>query len=550
MTTEHSRSLRRLVPLAIGVLIGAGATAGLVLLVAGLVRGDTPAAASGPPRFVEETDASGITHSYDGGFQHFVGGGIAVFDCNDDRLADLFFAGGSETAALYVNESEPGAQLRFTAAAQPSTDLVGVTGAYPLDVDGDGHLDLAVLRVGENQMLRGLGDCRFEPANEMWGIPGGDDWTVAFSATWEKGQSLPTLAFGNYLDLQSVGQRDQCASHDLIRPEGARYHVATELSPGWCTLSILFSDWSGTGRRDLRMTNDRHYYRDGTEQLWRIETGTSPTLYRADEGWETMQIWGMGIASHDLTGDGTPEVFLTSQGDNKLQTLSDGADRPTYDDIALELGVTAHRPFSGDTNRPSTAWHAEFGDVNNDGLIDLFVTKGNVESQPEFALEDPNNLLLGQLDGTFTESAGRAGVLDYARSRGGAIADLNLDGWLDMVVVERQEPVRLWRNTGADGVGNWLMLELKQPGSNPNAVGAKLEVRLGGETVSHEITVGGGHAGGESGLVHFGVGIEEEVAVRVIWPDGEAGEWISLEVDRMWAIPRDGAPSEMHEIGS
>ena len=73
----------------------------------------------------------------------------------------------------------------FEQVAGPSTDLTSVAGAYPLDVDGDGLVDLAVLRVGENVMLRGLGNCRFERANEAWGIDGGNEWTAAFSAQWE-----------------------------------------------------------------------------------------------------------------------------------------------------------------------------------------------------------------------------------------------------------------------------------------------------------------------------------------------------------------------------
>ena len=67
-------------------------------------------------------------------------------------------------------------------------------------MDSDGHVDLAVLRLGENVMLRGLGGCRFERANEIWGIDGGNGWTAAFSAKWEEGNTLPTMAFGNYLD--------------------------------------------------------------------------------------------------------------------------------------------------------------------------------------------------------------------------------------------------------------------------------------------------------------------------------------------------------------
>ena len=73
-------------------------------------------------------------------------------------------------------------------------------GAYPLDIDSDGMMDLVVLRLGENQLMRGLGDCRFEGANEAWGFDGGDAWSTAFAAIWEKGQTWPTLAIGNYID--------------------------------------------------------------------------------------------------------------------------------------------------------------------------------------------------------------------------------------------------------------------------------------------------------------------------------------------------------------
>jgi hypothetical protein len=69
--------------------------------------------------------------------------------------------------------------------------------------------------------------------------------------------------------------------------------------------------------------------------------------------------------------------------------------------------VTAHRPYVGDDLRPSTAWHTQFEDVNNDGLVDLFIVKGNVDEMPDFAMHDPNNLLLQTPDGKFVE--GRRG---------------------------------------------------------------------------------------------------------------------------------------------
>jgi hypothetical protein len=250
-----------------------------------------------------------------------------------------------------------------------------------------------------------------------------------------------------------------------------------------------------------------------------------------------MQIWGMGIASQDLTGDGLPEVLLTSQGDNKLQTLVGGRSSPNYRDIAFERGATAHRPFAGDDDLPSTAWHAEFEDVNNDSFIDLYIAKGNVEAQTGYAARDPSNLLLGNPDGTFTEGAVEAGLLNFARARGAAVVDLNLDGMLDLVEVNRRENVELWRNLGS--AGNWLEIELEQPGANRQGIGSWLELDLGGRVISRELTVGGGHAGGQLGWNHFGLGEASSARLRVIWPDGETSPWWRVAANRFLTVTRD-----------
>ncbi len=412
-------------------------------------------------------------------------------------------------------------------------------------------------------VLRGLGGCRFEPAAEQLGIDLAPGWTTAFSATWERSNQLPTLAFGRYL----TPERDRCDDSWLLRPaaSGGRYAAPVALSPGYCTLSMLFSDWDHSGRRDLRVSNDRHYYRTGEEQLWRIEPGEPPTAYTEADGWRPLQIWGMGIASQDVTGDGLPEVFLTSQADNKLQTLtsdgtsegtSDGASdapaeamSPDYHDIALELGVTAQRPYTGGDVLPSTAWHPEFADVNNDGISDLLVTKGNVEAQVDQASRDPNNLLIGQRDGSFTEQGEAAGIVSYERARGAAVVDLNLDGLLDLVVVNRRANPTLWRNVGRGSaerpaaMGHWIDVRLEQPAPNVDAIGAWVDVRAGDRTSTREVTVGGGHASGQLGWLHAGIGTAGEADVRVQWPDGTVGPWMTVPAGERVTIGRgDTAP--------
>ena len=220
---------RRLIALAVGALAVA-----IVVVVAavqlGALRGPDAPVALDPPSFVEEAQAAGIAHRYEGDFNYYVGGGVAVFDCNDDGRQEVYLAGGTEPAALYRNESEVGGALRFTAINDPVTDLKQVTGAYPLDVDGDGLTDLAVLRFGANVLLRGLGDCRFEPATAAWGLDGGDVWTTAFSATWEASATWPTLAFGNYRNEASEDNQRLCYDNELVRPNSTNDGFAASRS--------------------------------------------------------------------------------------------------------------------------------------------------------------------------------------------------------------------------------------------------------------------------------------------------------------------------------
>ncbi len=201
------------------------------IVTVAVVRNETSSGSGdgAAPVFQNDTSTAGIDHAYAGEFEFFVGGGVAAFDCDDDRLPDLFFAGGTDPAALYRNESPIGGALRFEHVVSEITDLTQVTGAYPIDIDSDGLMDLAVLRRGANVMLRGVGDCRFEDANASLGLDGGDDWTAAFSATWEGTDTLPTLAFGNYL----VPDSDTCADSELVRPapEGDSYAAAGRTEP-------------------------------------------------------------------------------------------------------------------------------------------------------------------------------------------------------------------------------------------------------------------------------------------------------------------------------
>lgn len=496
------------------------------------------------PSFAEETDSAGINHLYEGDWEFTVGGGVAVFDCSGDGYADMLLAGGSSLSKFFRNASPRGGALKFE-AVKSGLEFDKVTGVYPLDIDSDGIMDLVLLRVGENLVMRGKGGCQFERANEVWGFYGGDAWSTAFAATWEKGASWPTLAIGNYVDrFEDISPWGSCTDNWLHRPSvdaPRKFAAPLPLKPSFCALSMLFTDWNRSGTPSLRVSNDREYYEGGQEQMWHVDPGKAPSLHTADEGWKPLRIWGMGVASYDLDFDGFPEYFLTSMADNKLQTLaSPGSGKADFKDIAFAKGVTAHRPFMGEDLKPSTAWHTQFEDVNNDGLADLFIAKGNVAKMPDFAAKDPNNLLIQQADGKFTEAGDKAGVASTEISRGAALADFNLDGLLDLVVVNRWSKAQLWRNV-SQLTGHWIEVQLSQSASNVNTIGAWLEVKRGGKVMRREITSGGGHASGQSGWVHMGLGGMEKAELRVVWPDGTAGEWESVAADGFYVLERGKA---------
>ncbi len=164
---------------------------------------------------------------------------------------------------------------------------------------------------------------------------------------------------------------------------------------------------------------------------------------------------------------------------------------------------------------------------------------------PDFAILDPNNLLLQQTDGRFAEVGQQANVASFRRGRGGMVADFNRDGLLDLLVVNRWDKAQIWRNLGAGNVakplpmGHWLQLRLKQAGGNRDAIGAWIEVDLGGKIIREELIVGGGHASGQLGWVHFGLGESRDVKVRVQWPHGDWSSWQQVAADNFYVVDKE-----------
>jgi len=90
-------------------------------------------------------------------------------------------------------------------------------------------------------------------------------------------------------------------------------------------------------------------------------------------------------------------------------------------------------------------------------------------------------------------------------------------------------------------MGNWVAVRLAQPAPNVDAVGSWVEVQVDGRTTLRELTVGGGHAGGQLGWLHFGLGYADSAEIRVQWPDGATGEWQRVEANTFVIVQRDAS---------
>jgi hypothetical protein len=126
------------------------------------------------------------------------------------------------------------------------------------------------------------------------------------------------------------------------------------------------------------------------------------------------------------------------------------------------------------------------------------------------------------------------------------VVDLNGDGLLDVLQVNRWDKAQVWRQLPTDATkGNhWLQLKLNQPAGNRDAVGAWVEVKLkddkGERVIRQELTVGGGHASGQIGWMHFGLGVAADVQVRVQWPQAGWSEWMSAKTDSFYSVNPKG----------
>jgi len=525
------------------------------------------------PRFVDQTQEAGLARPNTCGGLHkrYIleanGNGAAFFDYDGDGYLDLYVVNGS-TFAQYRDRSGPGNALyrnqgdgRFAEVEAGVRNGGWGMGCAVGDVDNDGHPDLYVTNYGPNTLYRNNGDGSFADLTGRAGV-GGDEYSAsAVFFDYDKDGDLD-LYVANYVDFDPHLQRE---GRPFCQWKSAEVFCGPRSLRG--AADCLFRN-EGDGRfTDVTISagvEDRDKYYgfaalfadydvDGWPDLFVADDSTPNLLYHNEGGHfrEVALQAGvayngegkgqacMGAAFGDYDNDGFLDLFVTNFASD-YNTLYRNMGGQSFLDVTMRAKL-------GDKSLPYVGWGTCFIDHDHDGDLDLFVANGHAYPQvdrlrlPEETYRQPCQLFANQGDGTFSEVRGIAALEERRVSRGACYGDYDDDGDLDLLLLNLDDRPSLLRNDGA--AGHWLMVRLAGRQSNRDGVGAWLTAFAGGKKQVREVSAGSSFLGGQDLRVHFGLGEFRAVdSLEVRWPSGATDRLYGLAADRLLVVEEGGSP--------
>jgi hypothetical protein len=452
-------------------------------------------AETGELRFVDVTEEAGVGHI---GY----GMGVAVGDYDNDGWLDLYVTNFGHNV-LYHNNGDG----TFTDVTQQAgvDDPHWSTSAAWLDFDGDGYLDLFVCNYVDFT-VEGNRRC-FSPAGES-------DY-----CTPKAYRPVPSRLFRNL----GNGRFE-----DVTEPS----RINSSYGPA---LGVLCADFNGDGRTDICVANDTAANQlwlnqgDGTFRESALEAGVA---YSADG----LAKAGMGITLGDVENDGG-EVLLVTNLTREGVTAFRGDARGQFDDVTAGLGLL--QPTFG-----YTGFGAQWFDYDNDGRLDLFIANGGVtlsESDRGGVSRYAQRNQLFHNEGRGKRFREVAAFSAEEVGRAAAFGDIDNDGGIDIVVTNNNGPVRLLHNQVGKS-RHWLTAKLESPKTNRFAIGARVAVlRHGQDALWRRVHTDSSYLSSNDVRVHFGLGDKPDVeAVIVRWPNGSQERFEGIKSDRIVTL-REGS---------
>ena len=519
------------------------------------------------PTFEDVAAKAGVDFRYDCGANgdmfigDTMGGGVGLLDYDGDGRLDIYFVNGCPLPFDRANPPRPNRlyRNRGDGTFEDTTARAGVAGmGYGMgcavgDFDGDGDDDLFVTGLYRTILYRNEGDGTFRDVTALADV-GSTRWTTAAGFADLDADGDPDLVAVTYVEADmdhvtdcrdSLGKPMHCPPghfppqvDHLFRNngDGTFTDVAKEAGldvPNGPGLGLAIADLDEDGKLDLFVANDAapNFFFRNLGGLKFEEAGAASGLAYDGTGRATAS---MGVVAEDLDGDGRVDVFHTNFL-NESDTLHRNLGGGQFDDATARAGLDG-------PGRPTTSFGTAALDADNDGLPDLVVANGHVDDRPWIGhpMAQPPQYFRN-VDGVRYAEAPASAFPYLAHpvvGRGLAMGDLDNDGRVDLVVVHRDAPVSILRNTTV-GAGHWIGLRLRDArGQHP--VGARITATAAGRKITRFVTSGTSYLSGNDERVWLGMGDAATLdSLAVDWPSGRSQSWQRVTGGRVVEI-REG----------
>ncbi len=541
------------------------------------LRRSTQSDGHGTVLFTDVTEAAGLSRALNVSgsptdkqfLLEEMGGGVALFDYDNDGWLDIFLVNGSSFDPA-VRDRKPTSYLFHNNRDGTFTDVThkaGLThsgwgqGCCVGDFDNDGFDDLFVSYWGRNVLYRNNGNGTFTDVTERAGVAGP-------AHQWGAGCCFLDFDRDGHLDLfvssyvafdpdkaPRPGDNEYCRYNEIAVPCGplgyaggtnllyrnrgdGTFEDVSEASGiarprGASTMTFVGSNWRPTGSYGMGAAA-ADFDNDGWPDIY-VACDTAPSqLYRNnhdgtfrevavaagcafDENGAALAGMGVGVADYDA--DGWLDIVRTNFSE-QIPTLYRNYGSGAFEVASLRAGLGVNRKYVG--------FGVNFCDVDNDGWKDIFIANGHVYSQLEgrklhLTYREPKLLYRNTGKGRFVDVSANAGTAITSPNvgRGCAVGDLFNDGDVDIVINNLDGPPTLLRNDGARNQ-NSILIKCVGTRSNRSAIGTRVKVTSGGRTQIDEVMSGASYYSHNDSRLHFGLGGTTTVElVELSWPSGQ-----------------------------